>query len=60
VTRFRITMPCVEATRRGGKFAPGFYAQGRWVRPEELSDYPVSAPQRKLLTGLADPRPGSF
>lgn len=52
VTRFAITMPCFEATRTGGAFRPGFYAEGRWVRPAELADFPVSAPQRRLIEAL--------
>lgn len=55
VTRFRITLACVEATRRGGSFAPGFYAEARWVTPAELANFPVSSPQRKLMTALATP-----
>jgi A/G-specific adenine glycosylase len=55
VTRFAITLVCLEAARRGGAFAPGFYAEGWWVTPAELADYPVSSPQRKLMTALADP-----
>ena len=55
VTRFRITLACVEATLRDGEFAPGSYAEARWVTPAELADFPVSAPQRKLMTELANP-----
>lgn len=57
VTRYAITMACVEATVRGGSgaFATGFYAEGRWVGLDELTDYPVSSPQRKLMTELSNP-----
>src|SRR5581483_5226242 len=55
VTRFRITLVCVEASVRGGAFASDFYAAGKWVKPAELAKYPVSAPQRKLMTELANP-----
>lgn len=55
VTRFAITMVCVEAVRRRGAFAPGFYAEATWVTPGELAAYPVSAPQRRLMTALANP-----
>ncbi|MBX9580429.1 MAG: A/G-specific adenine glycosylase [Gemmataceae bacterium] len=55
VTRFSITMACVEAVLRAGGFTPGYYAAGRWVTPAELADYPVSSPQRKLMTALAKP-----
>ncbi|MBA4066160.1 MAG: A/G-specific adenine glycosylase [Isosphaera sp.] len=57
VTRYRITLRCVEAAAPAGEFAPGFYAEGRWVAPADLADYPVSAPQRKLMTKLAHPDP---
>ena len=39
----------------GGAFAPGAYAEAKWVTPAELAEYPVSSPQRKLMTALADP-----
>ena len=55
VTRYAITLVCVEATRKSGTFAPGAYAAAKWVTPAELAEYPVSAPQRKLMTALADP-----
>jgi A/G-specific adenine glycosylase len=54
VTRYSITMTCVEAAARGGSFSSGFYAEGRWVELDTLADYPVSAPQRKLMTALAN------
>ncbi|WP_439626483.1 A/G-specific adenine glycosylase [Gemmata sp.] len=53
VTRFRITLAVVGATAPRGAFAPGAYAEAKWVTPDELADYPVSAPQRKLMTHLA-------
>jgi A/G-specific adenine glycosylase len=53
VTRFAITLVCVEAQYRGGSFAPGFYAAAKWLLPTELTNYPVSSPQRKLMTELA-------
>ena len=56
VTRFRITLACVEATRARGTFAPGAYAEAKWVKPADLAEYPVSAPQRILMTELAGPR----
>jgi A/G-specific adenine glycosylase len=53
VTRFQITMVCLEAAYRSGAFAAGDYARGRWLRPAELTEYPVSSPQRKLLRAVA-------
>ncbi|VTT97325.1 hypothetical protein : [Gemmataceae bacterium] len=53
VTRFRITLAVVGAAAPRGAFAPGAYAEAKWVTTAELADYPVSAPQRKLMTHLA-------
>jgi A/G-specific adenine glycosylase len=53
VTRYRISLVCVEAVAAAGEFVPGFYAEARWLTPAELADYPVSSPQRKLTTELA-------
>jgi A/G-specific adenine glycosylase len=49
VTRFTITMACFEAVYNGGTFTSNFYTEGRWVQIDELDNYPVSSPQRKLL-----------
>jgi A/G-specific adenine glycosylase len=53
VTRFAITLVCVEAAYRSGSFAPGYYVVAKWLTPPELATYPVSSPQRKLMTELA-------
>jgi A/G-specific adenine glycosylase len=53
VTRFAITLACLEAEYRGGSFAPGFYTAAKWLLPRELTDYPLSSPQRRLMTELA-------
>ena len=50
VTRFRITLIAVEATVRGGQFASNFYTTGHWIKPTELARYPLSTPQRHLMT----------
>jgi A/G-specific adenine glycosylase len=55
VTRYAITLVCVEAALEGGAFAKGSYVRAEWVTPAELAEYPVSSPQRKLMTALADP-----
>ena len=57
VTRFRITMRCLEATYRRGSFASSYYTDGRWLEPSELTDYPASTPQRKLAAELTKERP---
>jgi A/G-specific adenine glycosylase len=49
VTRFQIRMHCLEASYRRGDFASPFYLEALWVEPEEIEDYPLSVPQRKLL-----------
>jgi A/G-specific adenine glycosylase len=53
VTRFRITLVCLEACYRDGCFGSRLYRTGRWLRPEQASAYPVSAPQRRLACDLA-------
>jgi A/G-specific adenine glycosylase len=53
VTRFRITLVAIEADYRGGRFSSEFYTRGLWVRPNELDDYPVSTPQRRLAGVVA-------
>jgi A/G-specific adenine glycosylase len=53
ITRFQITLVCLEADYKGGEFASAVYARGRWLRPAELAGYPVSTPQRKLARALA-------
>lgn len=55
VTRYAITLVCVDARLLGGAFAAGHYAAAKWVAPPELGDYPVSSPQRKLMTALTGP-----
>jgi A/G-specific adenine glycosylase len=55
VTRFTITLSCVEADRRGGSFRGGFYRAAKWVMPDELAAYPTSAPQRRIMNVLSKP-----
>jgi len=55
VTRFRMTMVCLEAAARAKAFRAGYYEEGRWVRPAEVAEYPVSSPQRKLAAALIRP-----
>jgi A/G-specific adenine glycosylase len=59
ITRFRITLICLEATYRGGRFASDHYRQGRWLQPAQLMQLPFSAPQRRLaqvLVSTVQPR----
>src|SRR4051794_24586502 len=55
VTRFAITLVCLEAVYTGGKFRSAFYECGVWLRPAELAAYPVSVPQRRLIKELTRP-----
>ena len=55
VTRYAITLSVLSARRTAGRFASGFYAEAKWVTPAELAGFPVSAPQRKLMTRLTEP-----
>jgi A/G-specific adenine glycosylase len=48
VTRFRMTMVCIEAKAAFRLFGSEYYKEGRWVRAGELSKLAVSSPQRKL------------
>lgn len=49
VTRYAITMTAFEARRAGGEFRSAFYAEGRWVEPSRLMDFPSGTAQRKLI-----------
>lgn len=56
VTHHRIILTCFEANYRGGRFRSKVYAQGRWIEPEQLASYPISAPQRRLAQALVAPQ----
>ncbi len=58
ITRFRITMVCLEADRIRGEFRSDFYTQARWVAPEELPNFAFGTPQRKLAQIVGRPRQG--
>jgi A/G-specific adenine glycosylase len=62
VTRYAITMVCLEARYLEGEFRSAFYSRGVWLTLAELSAYPVSAPQRRLIRELTRPnrQPGLF
>jgi hypothetical protein len=55
VTRYRISLLCLEARYSGGRFRSDFYRQAVWVTPAALAAYPVSRPQRKLADALNAP-----
>jgi A/G-specific adenine glycosylase len=52
VTRFRITLVCLEARHRRGTFRSQLFQQGSWVAPAQLQDYPFSSPQRRLAQAV--------
>ena len=61
VTRFRITMVCLEATCPRGGVRTELYPQVRWLTVAELPTYPVSSPQRRLAKAVsATPQPRLF
>lgn len=62
VTRFAITMVCLEARYAEGELRSAFYQNGVWLAPAELTAYPVSSPQRRLLAELMNTnrQPGLF
>jgi A/G-specific adenine glycosylase len=55
VTRFRITLVALEAKFLSGVVRMNYYQDARWLQPIELSDYPVSSPQRLLAREIAKP-----
>jgi A/G-specific adenine glycosylase len=57
VTRFRMTMVCLEAAARTKAFRSAYYEEGRWLKPAELAAFPVSSAQRKLAAALQKPIP---
>jgi A/G-specific adenine glycosylase len=48
VTRFHITLVCLEGVYRAGRFRSAHYREGRWLQPTQLAEVPFSAPQRRL------------
>jgi A/G-specific adenine glycosylase len=52
VTRFRITLVCLEAHFRRGQLRNRLYAQAKWLVPQQLRQFPLSSPQRRLATAV--------
>jgi len=52
VTRFRITLTCLEADYQSGRFRAGLYRAARWLAPARLADLPSSRPQRRLAVAV--------
>ncbi len=53
VTRFRITLDCYEAQCVSRKQSANSALETRWLRPDELGDYPLSSTGRKLAKIVA-------
>lgn len=56
VTRFRITLTCLEARHRRGTVEPDLYPQVRWIMPAQALAYPLSSPQRRLAKTVSSIR----
>jgi A/G-specific adenine glycosylase len=52
ITRYAVTVRCFAGQSSTGRFRSRFYQQGRWVRPVQLADFPLSVPQRKIARTL--------
>ncbi len=52
VTRYRITLTAFHATYQSGLIESPMHPNHAWVRLNELSSYPLSAPQRRLARAL--------
>jgi len=55
VTRYSITLVCLEATHRRGEFQSTYYQQGRWIKPAQLVQLPFGSPQRRLAQIIQHP-----
>jgi A/G-specific adenine glycosylase len=54
VTHHRIALLCFQADYRAGRFKPTFYRQARWVRSNEIHEYPLATPQRRIASALTE------
>lgn len=52
VTRFRITMTCHHVRHQRGGLRRTGYPNAAWVRLQDLCEYPLSTPQRRLARRL--------
>jgi len=58
VTHHRITLAAWHVNCRREKLRLGSYLTSAWVRPYDLHEYPLSAPQRRLARFLENGEPG--
>jgi A/G-specific adenine glycosylase len=54
VTHHQVTLTCYESRLRRGVPRVRGYGASRWVRPQELADFPCSSPQRRAFRFLAE------
>lgn len=54
VTRFRITMTCMQAAHKRGRPRAKGYRAAAWVGADDLHNYPLSTPQRRLASRLIE------
>lgn len=52
VTRFRIDLNCIACECQRPEVRLHYYGRYEWVKPSDLGNYPLSSPQRKLMTQL--------
>jgi A/G-specific adenine glycosylase len=52
VTRFRISLACLEATAQRGRVTPASFAETRWIDPSELPNFPLSTTARRFAAQL--------
>lgn len=55
ITRFKVTLEVKEARYAGGRLHQRHYQKLLWVKPAQLSDYPLSVPHRKLAQQWLSP-----
>jgi A/G-specific adenine glycosylase len=48
IMHYSISLVCLQATYRRGRFRSTRFQQGRWLEPVQLGQLPFSAPQRRL------------
>jgi A/G-specific adenine glycosylase len=58
VTNHRITLLCFEAPYRKGTFRSAYYRQGRWIKLNDVSEFPLATPQRRIARALTEVRQG--
>lgn len=56
IMHYRVSMLCFEVAYLGGTLHMNFYQRGIWLEPQDVVDYPVSAPQRRLARALLEER----